>query len=249
MTAFKPVPVIIGLPASGKSTLVGMLAAEAGLQVVSTDKTFDKARGDITLPYTSDFLDKFKFRYGTDPIVEIFATQGDFIDQMGVVPFRDFEEGLLVTMLKNGDFDKVAVDMGGSAFLREPTRQALKEAGFVTVFIEVPRERIADNLMKDFIASKESGVEIRGNYRNKGLAAEREGKSPRDAMDAFSEENRKARTPFYEMADIKVSISLEDSLEEMLRKVKEAYATVIGARPQAGAQPFRRPRSGPTAGR
>ncbi len=176
---------------------------------------------------TKKYIEEFEGKYNAKPIPEIFHDSGRFIEEMGNKPFRDFEEFVIVSNLQNKAFNNVALDLGGAAFLREAVQKQLNECGFVTVFIDAPRERVAKNLLKDYLKSKETGIITRGNYYRTALKAEEAGQSAITALDKFSEENRASRNPSYAKANIKVTIDNSDSLQDMFAKVKNAYNVVV----------------------
>lgn len=94
--------VLVGMPASGKTTIGKLLAAQLlGYSFVDTDEVIEKEQGIL--------------------ISEIFAKNGEDY-------FRTLETNTLKTVLKK---ENQVVSTGGGIILKEENRQLLKENSFV----------------------------------------------------------------------------------------------------------------------
>jgi shikimate kinase len=118
----RPIAVLVGPPASGKSTIMRRLARELGVTGRDTD-TDVEARASVS-------------------IAEIFAERGE-------AAFRALERDAVAEALKTHDG---IVSLGGGAVLDPSTRERLRAygaAGGVVVFLDVSAHRVAARIESD----------------------------------------------------------------------------------------------------
>lgn len=211
---------LVGLAGSGKSSVTTYLAKEYDLTIVSTDKEFADICADLSHPVTQSYLHSFEKRFHYNYDVKILTSTAEMINCYGEKTFRDFEESAIIWMFQSGKMRNALPDLGGAAFMRSGTRQALQQAGITSVFIEASSDFIADNLFKDYMDCKKTGHIKRGNYFDCGQKAEQNNECVRTALKQFSENHRAARWSHYNQADTTVQVEQQDTIEQVAQKVE-----------------------------
>ena len=214
--------VFVGLAGSGKTSVANYFALRDGLTVISTDKLFDQYREDLSHPVVQAHLRDFTVQYNKEFDISLLPSTAAMINTYGDQNFRDFEQNAIIYMFENGVMADAVPDLGGAAFMRPKTRDALLANGFVPVYLEAPEDHVVDNLLKDYEATKISGQTTRGNYFDRGQKAEAAGLPVREALKNFSAEHRAARKEFYEQAPVRVKIENGDTIEVIAQKTAQA---------------------------
>lgn len=131
--------VLIGMPASGKSTVAALLSSELSREAFDTDEMIKSARGS--------------------GIPEIFESEGE-------VAFRDYEsEAVALVSTKNG----AVIATGGGAVLREKNVKLLKQNGVLFFIDRPPEKlmpTVDRPLARDVEAIKKRYEERYGIYCN-----------------------------------------------------------------------------------
>ena len=131
--------VLIGMPASGKSTVAALLSSELSREAFDTDEMIKSARGT--------------------GIPEIFESEGE-------VAFRDYEsEAVALVSTKNG----AVIATGGGAVLREKNVKLLKQNGVLFFIDRPPEKlmpTVDRPLARDVEAIKKRYEERYGIYCN-----------------------------------------------------------------------------------
>jgi shikimate kinase len=180
-------PLIIGLPGSGKSTLSAALASRLGLGVIVTDQLFRKIRAippqstEIESQVTRNFLERIRItenNFFDEILSDARANDGMgcsmlkdgkyFRIKYGEKIFRIFETEMLQWLYNNMRFENLIPDLSSSAPLCKENRNIFSQKnGFKVVLLNTPLEKIALNLVKDFIKFQQTKESIRGAYEMK----------------------------------------------------------------------------------
>jgi shikimate kinase len=211
---------IVGLPGAGKTTAMKDVARRLAMPLKETDADMLRpVRKDLNHPVMQDFAAGFDANYGQPLDISLLPKTAEFMDKYGTKAFRDFEENLFVWSMKNGTFDNHLVDLGGSIFLREGSRDALKEANITTVYLDAPEDTVVRYLMQGFEDGIRTGKVSRSNYHTPALEAMNNGKNPEDVLRALSNQHRQERDPAYRLADYIVKVAPGDSLDKIVSNV------------------------------
>jgi shikimate kinase len=215
---------IVGMPGSGKSAVSAALGEKYGMNVISTDAViFKEARQDPAHPVTARYLAGFERAYGNrleDPA--LLDDMPAFIARHGEIAFRDLEEQAVVFAFEAGRMKGAIPDLSGSGFMRAAIRQALKENGVVSLYLEAPDALILKNLMKDYEDSLRTGKIKRSGYFHVAKTAAEMGLDPAAALDEYSRNQRPRRTPHYALADIILTVAENDDLPAVIARVEGA---------------------------
>lgn len=124
--------VVVGLPASGKTTLIGAIQSEREIKSISTD--------DFVYFVKCYFLDMGKF-----PNLKLSKSNSD--------EFKKFEYHVVLSLLLSNMSDNAVIDFGGSVFL-QPNLAILLTNLVKNKIINLkinPEERVY-NLMQDYLS-------------------------------------------------------------------------------------------------
>jgi shikimate kinase len=220
---------IVGMPGSGKSAVSSALAEKYGMTVISTDAViFKEARQNPAHPVTTRYLAGFEQAYGkklNDPA--LLTDMPGFIAAHSEKAFRDLEEQAVVYAFGTGRLKGAIPDLSGSGFMRPAIRQALKDHGVVSVYLEVPDALILKNLMKDYEDSLRTGKIKRSGYFHIAKTAADKGSDPAAALDEYSKAQRPIRAPHYALADIIINVADGDGLQAVIDKVEAALKECV----------------------
>lgn len=204
--------VLIGLPGVGKSTVADAVIFGTDTKVISTDKHFAAVRSDIKHPITKNFIEQLSAERGEKIDSSLLPSSAAFTEKYGMKAFRDLEEMILTDLINQTDFNGKILDLGGAAFGRENTRNAIRAKGITSIYLKSEPELIAANLYKDFLEIKASGQIRRGNYFKAALDAENNGKDAQQALFNLSRRHLLERDAYYSLADYTLKITQENSL-------------------------------------
>lgn len=206
--------VLIGLPGVGKSTVSDAIIAGTSTEVVSTDKHFFNVRSNSQHPITKQFIHDLSEQLQQNIDASLLSNTSAFTEAYGMKCFRDLEEMILVDLISNTDFNGKILDLGGAAFDRENTRNAIKAKGITSIYLKADPELISTHLYKDFLEIKQSGQIRRGNYYKVALDAEQKNLDPRLALLEVSQKHLRERTASYSLADHILEITSENCTAE-----------------------------------
>lgn len=173
----RPTPVLIGLPAAGKSSVSRELGKQLRLEVFASDSFFRESRA---LPKGSDdprrrIMDRFlkRLERGNAVWKEAISTNtldaihkdamsvdakgrcpladGSYFRRHGEAVFRTYEVEMLKWVEEKGHLAHRIPDLSGSASRFEEVRNQFSiENGYLPILIDPPKESIVRNLIQDY---------------------------------------------------------------------------------------------------
>jgi len=191
------IPILVGLPGAGKSSIVRTVGARLGLEVFESDPFFRVCRAlppgtnDPRRAITERFVDRVRrlFPESGDAVAADAAAVDDrgqcilhdgkhFRDKHGEDVFRAYEIEMLCWTWKAGELARKIPDLSASAPRFVEVRDLFSPAnGYLPVLVDTPRSLLCRNLLADYarvVEERDRGrpdATIRGGYEAKLDAA------------------------------------------------------------------------------